>query len=350
MEKEYLIIGGGLAGLFFAHCLHQENKTFTVIDNANPNAASMIAAGMFGPLGGQLSKLAWKAPEMIDELFATAKSLEHLLGKTFLHQMPVEVAFGSIKDANDYASRNTNEQLNRFLSDIGKGSANILAPFGSFEMRESGWFDTKLFVETYRNYLKQQQQYQQEHLLYSDLVQTENGWTYQEKLYKKVVFAEGYHAQQNPFIQHLLPFKLCKGQVLEISCSELDEDRIIKKGIYLVPQASGMFKAGATYEWDKIDEHPTEAGKAQMEEKIKLLMPHHFSITKHWAGIRPTTNDRNPIIGKVPHVADAFILNGLGTKGVVRGPWLAKTLFNFIEKEGSIPREVSVERVKPKTS
>ncbi len=135
-----------------------------------------------------------------------------------------------------------------------------------------------------------------------------------------------------------------------MNCAGLDEDRIIKKGIYLVPLGNGLFKAGATYEWDQIDEQTTAAGKAQMEEKIKLLMPLSFSITMHLAGIRPTTNDRNPVIGKVPHLSHAYILNGLGTKGVVRGPWLAKTLFNHIERNQSIPREISIERVKAKST
>jgi glycine/D-amino acid oxidase-like deaminating enzyme len=112
MQKDYLIVGGGLAGLFFAHYLEEAGKTFIIIDAAKENTASKIAAGMFGPLGGQLSKLAWKAPEMIETLVDTAKALEQKLGSKFLHLMPVEVAFGSVKDANDYACRNKNETLN----------------------------------------------------------------------------------------------------------------------------------------------------------------------------------------------------------------------------------------------
>lgn len=346
MQKDYLIVGGGLAGLFFAHVLEEAGKSFSIINKVEPKAASKIAAGMFGPLGGQLSKLAWKAPEMMETLISTATALEKKLGLNFFHLMPVEVAFGSVKDANDYACRNRNETIDQYLSEIKEGSIHLKAPYGSFEMLKSGWLNTNLMLDSYTNYLEVKGIYHQHLFDYSSLVQTENGWNYQNENYEKIVFAEGIGASQNPYLKEVMPFKLCKGQVLTIYCEGLPQDRIVKKGIYLVPLGANTFRAGATYEWDEINDIPNELGKEEMCQKISALIQLPFSVLNQEAGIRPTTKDRNPIIGKLMQHEGLYVLNGLGTKGVVRAPWLAETLFNSIENNMTIPREVSIDRIK----
>lgn len=346
MQKDYLIVGAGLAGLFFAHELEEAGKSFTILNGFEPKAASKIAAGMFGPLGGQLSKLAWKAPEMMDTLIITTNALEKKLGSNFFHLMPVEVAFGSVKDANDYACRNRNETIDHYLSEIKVGSMHLQAPFGSFEMLKSGWLNTNLMIDSYTAYLKEKGNYHQDLLNYSSLVQTETGWSYQQESYGKIVFAEGIGALQNPYLKEVMPFKLCKGQVLTIYCEGLAAERIVKKGIYLVPLGANLFKAGATYEWDEINEIPNERGKDEMCQKISALIQLPFKVLSQEAGIRPTTKDRNPVIGKIKFAEGLYVLNGLGTKGVMRGPWLAKMLFNHIEYNLTIPREVSIDRIK----
>jgi glycine/D-amino acid oxidase-like deaminating enzyme len=348
MHKEYLIVGGGLAGLFFAHELEIAGKSFMILDASNENSASKVAAGMFGPLGGQLSKLAWKAPEMLNTLQVKAAELEHKLGSKLIHWMPVQVAFGSIKDANDYELRERTPILNEHLSNTHEADKQVLAPFGCFEMLRSGWFNTSLFLSQYQKQLIEKESYQIHDFKYEDLVQTESGWKYGDLTIDKIVFAEGYTAANNPYVKNLLPFKLCKGQVLRIKCEGLTEEKIVKKGIYLIPLGDSIFKAGATYEWDEINEEPNAKGLQLMQEKIQNLITLPYAVLGQEAAIRPTTNDRNPVIGKVSGFENLFVLNGLGTKGVVRGPWLASLLFNSIDKNEPLPKEVSVERIKNK--
>jgi glycine oxidase len=348
MHREYLIVGGGLAGLFFAHELELAGKSFMVLDASNKNSASKVAAGMFGPLGGQLNKLAWKAPEMLNTLEIKATELEHKLGIKLIHWIPVQVAFGSIKDANDYELRERTPILNEHLSNTHEADKQIIAPFGCFKMLRSGWFNTSLFLSQYQKQLKEKESYQKHDFKYEELVQTESGWKYEDLTIDKIVFAEGYAAANNPYVKILLPFKLCKGQVLIIKCRGLSEDKIVKKGIYLIPLGDSVFKAGATYEWEEINEVPTSKGLQLMHEKIQNLITLPYEVIAQEAAIRPTTSDRNPVIGKIPGYATMYILNGLGTKGVVRGPWLANLLFDFIENNVAIPREISVERIKNK--
>ena len=50
------------------------------------------------------------------------------------------------------------------------------------------------------------------------------------------------------------------------------------------------------------------------------------------AGIRPTTKDRRPLVGSHPEYKNVFVVNGLGTRGVMMSPFVAEQLFNHIEQ------------------
>ena len=51
---------------------------------------------------------------------------------------------------------------------------------------------------------------------------------------------------------------------------------------------------------------------------------------KHFAGVRPTVKDRRPLVGTHSGLNSIHILNGLGTRGVMLGPYLANQLFQQI--------------------
>ena len=66
----------------------------------------------------------------------------------------------------------------------------------------------------------------------------------------------------------------------------------------------------------------------------------------HVAGIRPTVKDRRPLVGQHEKYSNLYILNGLGTRGVMIAPYVAEKLFNFIEKGEDLDKEIDVNRFK----
>ena len=64
----------------------------------------------------------------------------------------------------------------------------------------------------------------------------------------------------------------------------------------------------------------------------------------HIAGVRPTVKDRRPLIGRHPKYNNLYVLNGLGTRGVMIAPYVAKALYNFIEKGELLDAEIDVNR------
>ena len=52
-ETEVLIVGQGLAGTWLGWWLYRSGISFKVIDQPNPDGASMRAAGLINPVTGQ---------------------------------------------------------------------------------------------------------------------------------------------------------------------------------------------------------------------------------------------------------------------------------------------------------
>ncbi len=342
-KYDYLIIGGGLAGFQFAHQLKKNNKSFLVFDPKNKNTSTTIAAGMFTPISGKRMTINWKADELIEELKNTFLEIEQELKCRLIHFENTHQAFGNNKEANDLWSKMENESFGKYIVETSTCEPYLNAPDGCFEVNQTGWVETGLYIESYAKLLGDENCLIHEILDYNKLVQTENGWQYGSYIFDKVICCEGYHAIQNPYF-NWLPFKLAKGQVLLISCPEINTEKIIKKGVYMVHQGEQMYKVGATYEWDDLDEIPNEKGRAFLESKLKNMLNMPFEIMDQYAGVRPATRDRKAFLGVHPQIPNLFIFNGLGTKGVFQAPYLAKHLYQHIEAKQPLEAEVDINR------
>jgi glycine oxidase len=64
-------------------------------------------------------------------------------------------------------------------------------------------------------------------------------------------------------------------------------------------------------------------------------------VVQHFAGVRPTVRDRRPLVGTHDSYPQLHILNGLGTRGVMLGPSMAKVLYEHIEYQTPILAEIN---------
>lgn len=55
-----------------------------------------------------------------------------------------------------------------------------------------------------------------------------------------------------------------------------------------------------------------------------------YTITNHRAGFRPTTHDRQPVIGPLSGNPKMAVLNGFGSRGVLQAPWYAAKLATWL--------------------
>ncbi len=131
-----------------------------------------------------------------------------------------------------------------------------------------------------------------------------------------------------------------------IKVPNLDVDVILKSSIFVIPLGNDLYKVGATYNWEDKTNVPTEAAKKELVANLSELINCDFEIIEHYAGVRPTVKDRRPLVGSHPIHKNVHVLNGLGTRGVMLAPAMALALFNNIENDIPLDKNIDITRIK----
>lgn len=90
---------------------------------------------------------------------------------------------------------------------------------------------------------------------------------------------------------------------------------------YIVPKADGRIVIGATVEAGSYDPNVTPAGLIHCMSHALQLLPGlaDLPMEESWVGMRPTTPDKGPIIGKTPW-DNLFLAGGYWRNGVLLAP------------------------------
>ena len=212
------------------------------------------------------------------------------------------------------------------------------------KVHETGFLDTAKFKKSYTNYLVTENGYLEETFDYSKLVIKDNYVEYNAIRAKQIVFAEGFGLHNNPYFNNL-PLDGTKGELLIIKSENLKLNEIINSSIWILPLGNDLYKVGATYNWEDKTNQKTEEAKLELVTNLKELLNCDFEIIEHLAGVRPTVKDRRPLLGKHYKHNNLFILNGMGTRGVLFAPYLSDKLFQYIENKTELDNEISIERI-----
>nr|WP_321226518.1 FAD-dependent oxidoreductase [uncultured Psychroserpens sp.] len=344
-QVDYIIVGNGLAGIAFCEQLRNANKDFVVFDN-NSQQSSSVAAGLYNPVILKRFTKVWNAKEQLTLAMPKYKVLEQLLNVKLDYQLPVYRRFMSVEEQNDWFSASDKPVLEDFLSTnlVKNTNAVINADYGFGEVLHSGRVNTSQLVKSYRNYLLENDVLEGEEFQY-ELLEIEQEYVqYKDIKAKHIVFAEGFGITKNPFFSHL-PLNGTKGEMLTIEAPDLKMDFIMKSSVFIVPLGEDLFWIGATYEREDKTHNITENAKDQLVDKLKQIIKCDFKIVKQVAGIRPTTKDRRPLVGSHRDYKNVHVLNGLGTRGVMISPYVAKQLFNHIEKGELLDPEIDINRI-----
>jgi glycine oxidase len=345
---DYLIIGSGLAGISFSEMALNDNKTIMVLDNNSQNS-SKIAGGLYNPVILKRFSEVWKAQEQLLLMNDFYAALEKKLKVKIDFKLPILRKFFSIEEQNNWFAASDKVNLAPFLSTklLSRKYSGIESPYGYGEVLKTGYVDTALLLSEYKEYLKQNKLFQEESFDYSALQILSNGIRYKDIEARHIMFAEGFGLHANPYFNHL-PLDGTKGELFVIKAPELKLDVIVNTSVFILPLGNDLFKVGATYNWRDKTDLPTEEGKTELVDRIKEIISCDFEIIEHFAGVRPTVKDRRPLVGTHSIHKSVHILNGLGTRGVMLGPSMAKVLYEFVEKGVPLDREIDIRRFLPK--
>lgn len=343
---DYLIVGSGLAGISFSEIALQNNKSILVINDTSQNS-SKIAGGLYNPVILKRFSEVWQASSQLELLTEFYSGIEFKLGVKLDFKLPLLRKFHSVEEQNNWFIASDKLNLSKFLStNLITSKLNAIdSPFNFGEVLHSGYLDTALLLDVYRDYLISKNLLLNETFDYSLLEKSKEFVSYKNYKAKNIVFAEGFGMLSNPFFSKL-PLDGTKGELLLIKAPQLNLDVIVKSAIFIIPVGIDLYKVGATYNWEDKTNIPTEAAKKELVDQLKELIQCEFEIIEHYAGVRPTVKDRRPLVGTHPMYANIHVLNGLGTRGVMLAPAMASCLFNYIENNVPLDPMIDIKRIK----
>ncbi|MFS4483834.1 NAD(P)/FAD-dependent oxidoreductase [Hyunsoonleella sp. 2307UL5-6] len=346
MKYDYIIVGLGLAGISFCEQLRNNNKTFIVFDDSSQKS-SIVAGGLYNPVILKRFTSVWKSDTQLDLAMKHYADLEDLLQVTVDYKTPVYRKFASVEEQNNWFAASDKPKLTKYLSTkiITNKNNAVNADFGFGRVLQTGRIDVNKLVTSYKTFLDTKSVLIQEAFDYDALNIEDEELNYKNNSANHIVFSEGFGVTKNPFFKNL-PLKPTKGEVLTIHAPELKIDFVLKGPVFIIPLGNDFYSVGATYELNDLTHTNTDKAKTKLLEGLNSMISCAFTITNQRAGIRPTVKDRRPLVGRHKNYKSIYLLNGLGTRGVMIGPYVAKQLFEFIEAGVPLEKEISLSRVK----
>ncbi len=343
-QVDYIVVGIGLAGISFCEQLKANNKSFMVFDDSSQQS-SVVAGGLYNPVVLKRFTSVWKSKEQLDIALPMYNRLEKELHVKLDYKIPVCRKFASLEEQNDWYTASDKPSLSEYLSTniIKNKNKAVNAPFGLGEVLQTGRIDVKCLIDAYIESLLNLDSFFDSAFNYNELIINEDAIQYESIQTKNIVFSEGFGVSKNPFFNEL-PLVPTKGELVIINAPDLNIDYVLKGNVFLIPLESDIYIVGATYEWKDTTNKTTDKGREELLTKLEKLIDCPFKVINQVAGIRPTVKDRRPLVGQHPIYENMFVLNGLGTRGVMIGPYVANQLYNFIENNVPLEREIDIKR------
>ena len=266
-------------------------------------------------------------------------------GQKFIHYIDIYRKLTSIEEQNNWTAASDKPVLSEYMKNIVFEQLDgIEVPFGFGVLQGTGIVNVAQLLDVVATGLKQRRKLIEDNFDYKQLQIFPEYVSYQDIKARKIVFAEGYGIKRNPFFSYL-PLIGTKGEMLMIE-TDADIPYIVKSNVFIAPNVSrkGQYYVGATYNWEDKTNMPTKAAREHLESKLQKLLHKPYKVIQQKAGIRPTVIDRRPLAGKHPEFSNLAVLNGMGTRGVILAPTVAKQLFQYLEFNMPIIKEVDIKR------
>lgn len=333
MKKKYVIIGHGLAGCVLALSLYRRGIPFKIIGSTQPGEASMASSGLINPVTGRRYVKAWMIDDLIEKALDFYSWTEELLGNSYFFPVDI-VRFLSNDDADGAWNKRLDDPT--YAAYISKKRFQHLddlqKPYG---IVTGGYrLDTPDWLRAVRSFLSENGLLENRIEPISDHV-VEN---------ETLIFSTG--AIGKSFSKGMIPNK---GEAIIVKLPGWKLPGVIKDKVYFIPlKENKMFWVGSYYQPWPENAEPTEEGKEQLLGAISEVYSGEVELIEHLTGIRPTVDDRRPLIGAYPDHQGQYLFNGMGTKGTSLAPYWADQLLDHMVDGKSLPQIVDPSRYQAK--
>lgn len=347
-----IIVGGGLAGACAALHLSRHERIVLLEEAARPAAgASGAAAGLVNPLMGRRAKAVW---HMEAALEAFQKTLD-LAGAASLFQ-----ATGVLRPAGDpgqaacfqeVAQRRPEDAVWLSAGAVRERYPEVRAVHGALRVRRGGALSIPRFVEALLHTARRQgaavragvRALGWDEADGAAFVDVEEEGAGRHRLQaRRVLLALGYGYARHAALK-TLPLHGVKGQTVRVARPDgLRLPLPLSGRGYVVPDGETLV-VGSSYEHTFDHLAPTERQTRCLLDRAAQMLPGfaEASVVEATAGVRVgVAGTRLPLLGPLPGRARLWIFTGLGSKGLLMAPLLARALPDAFVRMAALPPEV----------
>ncbi len=133
-----------------------------------------------------------------------------------------------------------------------------------------------------------------------------------------------------------------KGQAALLRFDAGDVPQLFADAVHIVPHADGTLAIGSTSEREYDDPTSTDAALDDVLDRAMRAVPvlHGAEVIERWAGVRPRSKSRAPMLGAHPLHKGQFIANGGFKIGFGMAPKVAEVMADLmLEGRDRIPQD-----------
>lgn len=355
---DFCVLGAGLAGLAVSKNLIESGVSVCLIDIDDiASGASGTPLGLVNPATGRAGTKVWRAEECYSAVYDDLKKVQahtdiRIFDKT-----------GVLRPAQDekMASRMF-DNVNKYdwqegwcswldQQEVKELNADVHCVEGAMWLPKALTVDTSAYLNAKAQLLSKKGLTIYTKTKYN-LFKTEDGFNLSipnsEDIHTKhVIHTAGAFTKDSPYWDDL-PIHPIKGQVAIFESPRAkDFNYSISALGYIASISDTHFVAGSTYEhhYDHLD--PDNEGLEYLTNRLSGVYPALFRDSKlmnQWAGVRASSPNKKPILGRHPEHTNLFVFTCMGSKGLLYSEYLGKMLTDFILKGSAIPKEISLNR------
>ncbi|MFP4157886.1 MAG: NAD(P)/FAD-dependent oxidoreductase [Opitutales bacterium] len=348
-DHPLLIAGAGLAGCVLARQFEARRQPFLLVGDPARASAADVAAGIINPVTGRWMTKSWRIDAFAPEARDFYRSLERDSGRSLYHPIGITRFCLNPDDVKRAGRRLRNPRYASVLGSFqapGNAGADCADPHGSLRISGGAWVDLPAVLAVLRTRYRNLGGLLVGDFNHRALQRVEGGWRYAGRIFRGVIFCEGAALPANPWFGHL-PLQPAKGETLLCHSNQFKlPDKILHHDKWILPDADGHFRLGATYDDADPTPEPTGPARRQLLDAFKKLFPDRPepTVLKHLAGHRPGTADARPLLGAHPTESGLYLLNGLGSKGASLAPTLSRELCEFLLDGKALDPEADLRR------
>lgn len=343
-HADIIVAGAGIAGVCAALRLSEDHRVLLI--NGAPQSASKVAAGLINPFAGTRARPVWHAQEAQDDF-------EWMLDRAGCAESFVQS--GILRPAATRSQAAHYRSSTKIFPDrccwLSSEAANeqwpdVTARYGML-ITSGGWVHVQRFLSAALQQLQSADCHILRHISITSWGESHDGAyvildSDERLLAQHLVLALGFGYRSFPRLRQLNLHPV-KGQVIQTAPVEGLQLRqpVCGQG-YLLPGEHG-YTLGTTYERGFTHSLPTTAATRAILELTARMVPSIATsqVTHEVAGVRVgVPGTRLPMVG--PLGAGIWVFTGLGSKGLLYAPHIARNLPQYLADPSRIPPEVRV--------